>query len=187
MAYTFKGHSFLTKEEYDEAKKEWEAIEYLKSKTDVTRPEVALKLYDRMVDRKMVTTVVGIDFLKELRAAAVKDGFITEDKLKELPKVKAPLKKLPKKKPTETDILKRKNRNLKVVIFGLIVIIAGMFVIVLTGNSSPLKSVYEEQVLDKYSAWQEELTRKQEEINEKLYFLEKQGIYFEEENNTEGD
>ncbi len=179
--YKYKGYTFFTEEEYREAKKEAEAIEYLKNRSDLSDPATAAKLHDRLIERRMVTTPVGIDFLKELRAVIVKNGFITEDKLKPLPDIKKPAKKPKKKPPTKIQRLERAKALLRLVVFGLLVIIVGMFVIVLTGKSSPLRAVYEQQILDKYASWQEELDKKQAEINEKLYFLEQNGIYFEEE------
>lgn len=181
--YRFKGHTFYSEADFNEAKKEAEAIEYLKTKTDFENMEMVVKLYDRLIERKMISTTVGIDFLNELRTKISESGFITEDKLKPLPEVKKSVPQKVKKKKSK-DIsreakLIRTNTFLVTIIIALVVIIAGMFVIVLTGKSSPLKSVYEEQVLNEYAAWKQELQQKEQEVNDKLFFLEQYGIYFE--------
>ncbi len=183
----YMGYTFESEEALSEAKKEAEAVTYLRNKTDFENAGQILSLYNRMIDRKMVNTPIGLDFLKELRGAILKSQIATEDKLRPLPEIQRPKKKsLPKKEPKKADPdrlkkLEKQNLGLKVALFGMIVIIVGMFVIVLTGKSSPLKAAYEEEILDKYSFWEAELTRRERRIDDILYELEKQGITIEKE------
>jgi hypothetical protein len=178
--YKFKGYTFYSEEELNEAKKENETIEYIKARTDLTNTETVIALYNKLIDRNVITTVVGQDFLKRLRGLALKNEMIDASKLREIPDVKVSKKKKEKPPVTKLQKLQKENLGLKIVIAGLIVIIIGMFVIVLTGRSSPLKAVYERDVLNRYATWQQDLDRQQQEINDKLYFLEQNGIYYEE-------
>ena len=180
--YKFKGYTFYSEEDYNEAKKENETIEYIRSKTDLGRTGTVVALYNRMIDRNVVTTVIGLDFLKRLRAIALKDEMVDPKTLRDLPEITISREKKAKekKKLTKLQVLERQNLGLKVIIIGLVVIIVGMFVIVLTGKSSPLKAVYEEQVLDSYAGWKQELDEQQQWINEQMYFLEQNGIYYKE-------
>ncbi|MCR5584594.1 MAG: hypothetical protein K6F63_04055 [Lachnospiraceae bacterium] len=177
--FKFKGYTFYSEEEYNEAKKENETIEYIKARTDLTNTETVVALYNKMIDRKVITTVIGLDFLKRLRGLALKNEMINESKLRELPEVNVSKKKKEKQPLTTVQKLRRENLGLKIVIIGLAAIIVGMFVIVLTGKSSPLKSVYERDIINKYSGWQQELDEMQQKINDQLYFLEQNGIYYE--------
>ncbi len=183
----YMGYTFDSEEALSEAKKEAEAVAYLRNKTDFDNAGQILSLYNRMIDRKMVNTPIGLDFLKELRAAILKSQITTEDKLKALPEINRPRKKPARKKEqpkADRELVKKlqkQNAGLKVALIGMIVIIIGMFIIVLTGKSSPLKAAYEEEILDKYSFWEAELTRREKRLDDILYELEEKGITIEKE------
>lgn len=188
--YTYKGHVFNSEAELADAKKENEAIEYLKSRTDLNDAEMVLKLYNKLIERKMISTPVGVDFLNDLRKTITSSGIITENKLKPVPEIKKSSK--PKAKPKKNTSplllkLRRQNYVLKFLVLFLTVIVIGMFVIVLTGKLSPIRAVYEEQILNEYASWQQDLTKKEKEVNDKLYFLEQYGIYFEESDENSGN
>ena len=68
------------------------------------------------------------------------------------------------------------NTKLKVICFFLVMLVVGMFVITLTGTRSPWALNYEEQVLNKYSAWAEEIQEKEEYLRHYVRELEEQGI-----------
>ncbi len=181
--YKFKGYTFYSEEEYNEARKENETIEYIKSKADLGRTDAVIALYNKLIDRNVISTVVGLDFLKRLRGIALNDQMVDASKLRELPVIEVSKKKKEKEKIklTKDQIMKRKILGLEILVMGLVIIIIGMFVIVLTGKSSPLKSVYEQDVLDRYASWQQDLDEKQEWINERLYFLEQNGIFYDKD------
>ncbi len=178
--YKYKGYTFFSEEEFNEAKKENETIEYIKARTDLGHTDTVIALYNRLIDRNVITTVIGLDFLKRLRGLALKDELVSPSRLRDLPEINISKKKKEIDKPRLTTVqkLRRENLGLKIVIIGLIVIIAGMFVIVLTGKSSPLKSVYEEEIVNKYASWQQDLYEQQQYINDQMYFLEQNGIYY---------
>ena len=56
------------------------------------------------------------------------------------------------------------------------VLVIGMFVIVLTGTRSPLAIRYEEQLINKYAAWAQEIQAKEDFLREYVRQLEQQGI-----------
>ena len=184
--YKYKGYSFYSKDDYLDAKKENEIIEYVKAKTNFSDTDKKIALYNKFIDRGTLKTVVGIDFLKSLRNDILKDELAREDMLRPLPEVESKRKIIKKPVLTPVQRLEKEIVGLKIIILGLVVIIIGMFVIVMTGKSSPLKSVYEEEILNKYAGWSGELTAKEKKINDALYFLEQNGIYFDEnDENTE--
>ena len=57
--FTFQGHTFDDEKQLIAAKKEAEAVEYLRSKTDCGNMNNLRKLYDRILDRDMMETVIG--------------------------------------------------------------------------------------------------------------------------------
>ena len=86
---TVNGFHFETAAEYADAKKEYEAIEYICSKMDISNPEVAFKIYYKLLERKNLHTIVGYSFLKELRDKIASSGIIKDEELRSInaPKV----------------------------------------------------------------------------------------------------
>ena len=181
--FTFQGHTFDDEKQLIAAKKEAEAVEYLRSKTDFSNMTNLMKLYDRILDRNMMETVVGIEFLKEIRNDLIGSGMFKEDQVRPVPLLPE-VKKLKKRKEIQTrsrertllERSERQNTILKVVCFFLSVLVIGMFVIVLTGKRSPLAIRYEEQILNKYSFWAQELQEQENFLREYVRQLEQQGI-----------
>ena len=181
--FTFQGHTFDDEKQLIAAKKEAEAIEYLRSKTDFGNMNNLRKLYDRILDRDMMETVVGIAFLKEIRETLIGSGMFKEDQIRPVPLLPE-VKKLKKRKEIqkrsrEMTLLERseqKNTRLKIICFFLVVLVIGMFVITLTGTRSPWALRYEEQVLNKYAAWAEEIQTKEDNLRRYVRELEQQGI-----------
>ena len=181
--YTFQGHTFDDEKQLIAAKKEAEAIEYLRSKTDFNNMNNLMKLYDRILDRDMMETVIGIEFLKEIRDTLVGSGMFKENQIRPVPLLPE-VKKLKKRTETqkrskERTLLERSERQntiLKVVCFFLVLLVVAMFVIVLTGKRSPLAIRYEEQILNKYASWAQELEEKEKYLRDYVRQLEQQGI-----------
>lgn len=181
--FTFQGHTFDDEKQLIAAKKEAEAVEYLRAKTDFSNMNNLIKLYNRILDRDMMETVVGIEFLKEIRETLIGSGMFTEEQVRPVPLLPE-VKKLKKRQETqkrskERTLLERSERQntiLKVVCFFLVVLVIGMFAIVLTGTRSPLAIRYEEQILNKYASWAEELQEKEDYLREYVRQLEKKGI-----------
>lgn len=200
--FTFQGHTFDDEKQLIAAKKEAEAVEYLRSKTDFGNMNNLRKLYDRILDRNMMETVIGIAFLKEIRETLIGSGMFTDDQIRPVPLLPE-VKKLKKRKENqkrsrERTLLERSERQntiLKTVCFFLVVIVIAMFAVVLTGQRSPLAIRYEEQILNKYAAWAEDLQEKEKFLREYVRQLEEQGIEVpgweaeaspEDENGAEG-
>ena len=181
--FTFQGHTFDDEKSLIAAKKEAEAIEYLRSKTDFNNMNNLRKLYDRILDRNMMETVVGIEFLKEIRGTLINSGMFKENQLRPVPLLPE-VKKLKKRKEiqkrsremTLLERSERKNTRLKIICFFLIVLVIGMFAISLTGTRSPWALRYEEQLLDKYASWADELQEKENYLRDYVRELEQQGI-----------
>lgn len=190
--FTFQGHTFDDEKQLIAAKKEAEAIEYLRAKTDFNNMNNLMKLYDRILDRDMMETVVGIAFLKEIREKLIGSGMFTEDQVRPVPLLPE-VKKLKKRKEIQTrsrerTLLERsehQNTVLKIVCFFLVVLVIGMFVIILTGKRSPLAIRYEEQLINKYASWAAEIQAKELYLREYVRKLEAQGITVPEWEETE--
>ncbi len=166
--YMYQGFTFKTEAELAEAKKEAEVVAYIRSQADLGNVKTVMKLYNRLVEKGTLVTVLGISFLQELRSRALESGVVTESSLHPLPEpVKA--EKLQEPKPVSKDrklmeMYKERSKRLTFTVVVLCIVIAAMFAIRLFGTASPFVD-YEQKVLDEYAGWKEELTEKEEMLH----------------------
>ena len=164
--YTYMGFTFSSQKELEEAKKETEVIEYIRTKADLTNPKTVVKLYNRLVEKGTLVTEPGIGFLKELRSRALESGVVAENSLAALP---APVKKTetPVAKTREQKLLelyKGRVKTLSFVVAVLCVVIVLLFAIRMFGTASPFTD-YEKKVVDEYAGWKEKLTKTESRLH----------------------
>lgn len=178
--YDLKGYRFRSKDGYTDAKKEWEAIEYLRAKTDLSKGENALKLYNQLVHKNYFRTVIGYDFLKELSDIAVSSGVIARERLLPInvqersetpviPQKEKSVRQLEKEAETYRTLyedLKTKKNCARVVIIFLILMLTGCVVITFLSDNT-LVTDYRTRVENEYVEWQEQLQEKEAELNER--------------------
>ena len=79
---TVGGFQFDDSMEYALAKKEADIIQYISDRMDLRDPQVALKVYYKLLERKDFQTVVGLSFLKQLRDFCIDSGVAPDDAIK---------------------------------------------------------------------------------------------------------
>lgn len=165
--YTYQGFTFTSEAELTEAKKEAEAIAYIRARADLSDVKTVVKLYNRLVEKGTMVTTLGIAFLQELRDGALESGTVTESSLKPLPvpskEIKAAEKKKISKDRKMMEYYREKSKNLTITVVILVIVIGVLILIRLYGTASPFAD-YEKKVLDRYAGWKEELTQKEEEL-----------------------
>lgn len=170
------GNEFATKEEAQLAKDELNAIKYLSQKTNSKDPKQVYSLYNKIIERKLFSTHVGMNYLKNLQTFLYKSDEIPNDKIQPIPinaetqgeinirrersEFKSELRDMSVK------VAKYKNNFTRVMIINvvLIIIIIAMFVILNT-SSNPNIINYEVNIQNKYSQWQEQLQSQEESLN----------------------
>ena len=170
------GYEFATKEEAQLAKDELNAIKYLSQKTNSKDPKQVYSLYNKIIERKLFSTHVGMNYLKNLQTFLYKSDEIPNDKIQPSPinaetqgeinirrersEFKSELRDMSVK------VAKYKNNFTRVMIINvvLIIIIIAMFVILNT-SSNPNIINYEVNIQNKYSQWQEQLQSQEESLN----------------------
>ena len=170
------GYEFATKEEAQLAKDELNAIKYLSQKTNSKDPKKVYSLYNKIIERKLFSTHVGMNYLKNLQTFLYKSDEIPNDKIQPIPinaetqgeinirrersEFKSELRDMSVK------VAKYKNNFTRVMIINvvLIIIIIAMFVILNT-SSNPNIINYEVNIQNKYSQWQEQLQSQEESLN----------------------
>lgn len=170
------GYEFATKEEAQLAKDELNAIKYLSQKTNSKDPKQVYSLYNKIIERKLFSTHVGMNYLKNFQTFLYKSDEIPNDKIQPIPinaetqgeinirrersEFKSELRDMSVK------VAKYKNNFTRVMIINvvLIIIIIAMFVILNT-SSNPNIINYEVNIQNKYSQWQEQLQSQEESLN----------------------
>ena len=170
------GYEFATKEEAQLAKDELNAIKYLSQKTNSKDPKQVYSLYNKIIERKLFSTHVGMNYLKNLQTFLYKSDEIPNDKIQPIPinaetqgeinirrersEFKSELRDMSVK------VAKYKNNFTRVMIINvvLIIIIIAMFVILNT-SSNPNIINDEGNIQNKYSQWQEQLQSQEESLN----------------------
>lgn len=179
------GFSFLSKDEEELAKKEQEGVKYIRSKTDMDKPEMVLQIYNKMIEQNFFTTAVGYSYLKELQEYLHTIPFINNEEVqpipvrhsafeKEIRKERIKQREQQKNMQSKLNEVKRSSNNSVIgrkyklsVMINLILVccIVGMFIVSMT-SSNPTILNYEAKLLDKYASWEQELTEREQEIRE---------------------
>ena len=183
MVYVVEGFSFTSEKEAEQAKKEAEGIKLIKEKANMANPEMMLQIYNKMIREKMFVTAVGYAYLYDLQEylrtnPGIKDEDIfpievvhpslqeslREEKQKHQAKLKEVKKKATKKVVTNEALLSKYRISLVVNLI-LAISVIGMFLISAT-SSHPTIINYEEKLLNRYSAWEQELTEREAALRE---------------------
>lgn len=174
--YKVAGYIFTDAHDYKEAKREEETIEYIRANTDLGDMNKAVKLYHKLVERKTLKTVVGYAFLKELQERIRKEGILSEDNIPciRVEKNAKPIRaysgaldhEAEKRHQNILENYKIKLRNSRIISVFLAVIIIAMLLISVFSDRS-IFTDYENQILDKYSVWEEELNARQQELDQR--------------------
>ena len=182
--YTIGGYSFSNKGDYERALKEKETISYIVANTNMADMKSVLKVYNRSVEKKSFQTVLGLEFVKNMRKNLINSGIVSEDTIQAVPVPSASSGKLPKadnimaqdiagkyKLAYENERAGRIIRNI-VIVFLVVIICAMMFI---TYNSKYSVFTYftdyetnmENELVDKYQEWKNQLDEKEKELNER--------------------
>ena len=170
------GYEFATKEEAQLAKDELNAIKYLSQKTNSKDPKQVYSLYNKIIERKLFSTHVGMNYLKNLQTFLYKSDEIPNDKIQPIPinaETQGEINRRRERSEFKSElrdmsvkVAKYKNNFTRVMIINvvLIIIIIAMFVILNT-SSNPNIINYEVNIQNKYSQWQEQLQSQEESLN----------------------
>ena len=174
MAYKIGEFTFDEKEEAEIAKKEQQAVTYIRQNMDFSSPEKVLQIYRQIQEKELFHTVVGISFLEELQSYLVEENLIETESSKESQKesfgdnTRKNKKKNSRKKSFQKAILEKYKKRcgiLRLLGVMLLMIVVGMFVVATTSNSPNILN-YEEKIQNKYSGWEQELTQREKKLKQ---------------------
>lgn len=192
--YKVGGFEYDNEQDAQKAAKELKAVEYILGQIKESNDEQAVhRLYVRLIDQNLFSTEVGLSFLNQIRDNLLKTGKFKEDELpvnnyskkikndtnvskkkSDKPKKGSSANKVssnevsPKKEFSSKDYIRLKKINsfLIVCCITLVLCVLGMFYVSSTINSPTILN-YEEELLDKYSSWEQDLTEREEALRTK--------------------
>jgi hypothetical protein len=185
--YQVDGFLFDSRKRAKQAQKEKEGIAYIRKQTSLKDPEAVLNLYNRLLDEELFQTEVGISFLRELQLRLRLSSEINSEGLRPIPSVKTEeetlrnfdTEKHESKEPDAKAVVPRRAFRTAVALDIILALcIAGMFLITaLSGNNRNILN-YENEIIDKYEAWETDLETRQSELDawEAELELREQGI-----------
>ncbi|MCR5277969.1 MAG: hypothetical protein K6E19_00875 [Lachnospiraceae bacterium] len=172
---TFDGFVFANKDDLEIAKNEARKIDYLEKHTDTSNMANMRNVYEKLIETNAFCTPVGFLYLREIRDALVASGVPDEEiapvplyttfKRLSLKDEDKPKRRMTIQQKKEMSIrMKYRNAVLTAIIFGVMAI--AMFAITWYG-STPNIINYKKAITDQYSAWEQDLTARENALREK--------------------
>ena len=182
--YIIEEFCFFNKNEYERALKEKETISYITANTDMNDMKAVLKVYNRAVEKKSFQTVIGFEFLKNIRSRLIVSGLVTAETISEIPVIKRGTE-VKKTEPLDKNDASREiekykkayenastGRTIKNIIIGFLsVIIIAMIIITAKAKYSiftyftDYETKMENELIDKYEKWEDELEAREKALN----------------------
>ena len=179
------GFVFTDEAEAEQAKKEAQGIHYVEERADMHHPETVLEIYNKMVKQELFETAVGYTYLKELQEYLIQNLAINnrdilpisvthpmlEESLRKKLRISAKKESNEKKMLKKSDGYRKKYEITLFISVILAVSMIGMFIIASTSNSPTIIN-YENKLIDKYAAWEQELDEREAALNEHEHTME---------------
>ena len=166
------GYRFQSPEDAALARQELKKIEYLQEHIDYQDTAMVRNVYQKAIESRAFRTPVGQNYLHNLRRLLIKEGYSEE----EIPYVTMyhnyTVKKRKETSPAKQRIsaTKKKEKADKLTISILLnlfltLLVVGMFAIAYTSEHPNLLN-YERAIVDKYAAWEQDLTEREDALRE---------------------
>ena len=158
-----EGFLFANEAEAAQARKEAEGVKYVKEKAQMDDPEMVLRIYNKMKDLQ--------EYLQSIPFIRKEDIFPIPVQHPQVEESLRKAKRAPAPKPKTQTVVKnadyrRRYRIVRWIAFILAVCVVAMFAITATTNNTTVLN-YENQLINKYEAWEERLDQRQEAIEAK--------------------
>ena len=195
--YILDGYRFNDSDSYEQARRELNKIAEIKAEKDLKDETVLREIYDNLVESGEFSTPVGIGFLREAQRKLVKNpeqrktmkaipysavlskeegisGFSDDFKEKDASEKDENTDKYEEKSDGSIFIinnLKSKIRNYRIIIAFMAVMVLVPFGVVIYDKFFSANSA-QEALVNEYASWKEELTKKEQELNEREKIFE---------------
>lgn len=167
------GYRFDTMEDVEQAQIEQKKATYFKEKLEDKGAQNILAAYDSILDEKIFVTPVGWEYLKHIQEELIDIG-VPEEQIRPIPLFATFVHNDSRESTVKQRVISAKKRNdgqdkfiisviANIVLFILVV---AMFVITLNSENPNILN-YKTQIINKYAAWDQELTERENRVREK--------------------
>lgn len=162
------GYHFKSREAAQDAKDELIAIKYVSQKTDTKDPRQVFLLYNKLIDKGLFKTLIGLNYLRELQHFLYLSSAVPNEKIRPIPidfelqEIIDGRRQLAKDK-SSMRALERESRRyhdyfVRSLIVNIVLVLAVIAFILITKFSvNPNIMNYETNLQNKYAGWQEQL------------------------------
>ncbi len=156
------GFVFPSFKEAQIALREQQNIEVIKQRMSNSQPQDLYELYQKLIERNMFKTVVGYSFLNDFRHRLIDEYHYEEDMLSDI--------EIPKRMEYDSlneinqSVLKNKFEHVQNVKNRMAIVIVAL-ILMINPNAEYVNT--ENKVLNKYSAWEEDLKQREQAVKEK--------------------
>ena len=164
---TALGYEFACLDDAILAQSEIKKIDYLKAHLDRGDANTVKALYDKAIDEKFFKTPVGIGFLTEMREYLIDTLDYSEEEVRPIPLYMfydTTVKSAPKKEEKKKEKVGLLFTSI-VINIALIAAVIVMFWIA-THTDQPNILNYETAITNKYAAWEQELTEREQAVRQ---------------------
>ncbi|MCX4338795.1 MAG: hypothetical protein OSJ72_04050 [Lachnospiraceae bacterium] len=174
-----EGYRFATIADAETARMELKKIENLERNLDYRRPQNVLLVYNRALDNRVFLTPVGFSYLQKMQKELIKWG-VPADKVRPVPLYATFSNKTANSRSIRLSVAQRhpeyQGRFVAslLVNFVLVVLVAAM-VLFAWNSDTPNIINYRQAIENEYSAWEQELTQREQTVREEKRKLGMQG------------
>lgn len=164
------GYRFATVADAETARMEEKKVENLEQRLDYRRPQNVLLVYNRAVENQVFLTPVGLSYLQKMQKEMLKWG-VPADKIQPVPLYGTFSNKTANSRVIRSSVAKRhpeyQGRFVTSVLINLILLllVAGM-VLIAWNSDTPNIVNYRQAIVNEYSEWEQELTRRERELRD---------------------
>lgn len=187
--FLVEGYRFYSKDEAEKASRELAKIKVLDEKLDTEDYEAVKAIYIKAVSQQVFETQIGFDYLRNIQRYLISKRVLTPEENplpiyyskmmqeEEVLHIKEEYQAFEKelREETQNQIYREKELADKarskcrtfVILTGLLaVMVAGMFLITLTGKNENILN-YKNVIINRYAEWEQELTQREAAIRQK--------------------
>lgn len=185
------GFAFYNDRDAKLAEQERQKIAYLDSRIDHSDLESVFAIYKKAIEDRVFRTPVGLEYLRELQGELKAQGDLLGEEIPPIPLFTnfdnelrgsySPARR--RIRPVQEKSNKMPFRLSVTMNIAMIIAIIAMFVIALNSEQPNILN-YERNLQDKYAAWEQELTQREQTIREKERQLHITAHTAEEANET---
>lgn len=183
--YKAEGYSFYTEKDAALAENERRKVEYLEARLNYDQPESILRIYKKAIEDRVFKSPVGLLFLKNLQLYLLEQQEIPSEDVDAIPlyvsfegEFRETVNPAHSRVKARTPEPKKKSMALPISIIlniGLVVAVIAMFAVALNAEQPNILN-YENVIQNKYAAWEQELTEREQAVREKELDMQKNSI-----------